>query len=210
VEELAKFSPGLIPRMYQVYSGYNKEKLISDLNSAGQQKRQFDESLNTLKRARLGGSKGDTYKDYVDTYAKGIASLGRIAEDLSNPMLLGSQELVQSIFKSYIEPGLMVMNNFGTRTGIIPKGGVITPGEVARDLQKATESGDVTGLIKFRDKINNYIKNAQKEMNTPKDAPKRVKSNKRPTLVGDTTSMQGPINKKNMSILDLDENSFEE
>lgn len=187
LEEIAKFAPGIIPRMGQKFSKFTSESVIKELNEAGKQYRAYQDSMMDLQKAtmkaKLAGGDDQTYRKNFEAYGKVTGSMGRIMEQLLDPVNMINEEAVNEIMTSVVLPGLRAANRFGVQAGITNEKNAVTPGQAIDAVSTFKQTGDPSKVKELQVKIGASNAKAATLMNKPANSPDAVKTQKAPPIV---------------------------
>ena len=187
LEEIAKFAPGIIPRMGQKHSKFTSESVIKELNEAGKQYRAYQDSMMDLQKATIkakaAGGDDQTHRKNFEAYGKVTGSMGRIMEQLLDPMNMINEEAVNEIMTSVVMPGLRAAQKFGVNAGITNDKNTVTPGQAVDAVTTFKQTGDPTKVKEIQVKIGAANARAATLMNKPANSPDAVKTQKAPPLV---------------------------
>ena len=187
LEEIAKFAPGIIPRMGQKFSKFTSESVVKELNEAGKQYRAYQDSLIDLQRAgikaRSSGSGDDSYRKNFEAYGKVTGNMGRIMEQLLDPMNLINEPAVNDIMTDVVLPGLRTAQKFAEDSGIAAKKDAVTPGQALDAVSTFKETGDASKVREIQAKLAAANARAATLKNKPANSPDAVKAQKAPPVV---------------------------
>ena len=186
LEEIAKFSPGLIVRMGQKASKYTNEAVIKELNDAGRKVLEDRESQRRLQGASVRSGRGaeaDEKKNF-DAFNKVSYGVSKTMTELMNSYM--PQEAKDEIIKTSVIPRIQTMNSFGLSKGIITKDEMINPETIIEAFQpKGDDPAEAARkLNEASNQSSGFMKKVKAWFGKPETAPDEMKTQKAPPVLG--------------------------